>query len=82
MGKVVKHRTQETHMAEEQPVILKFPVQEGDELADILVVLHHMAERATSPVVRACLEEAAEDIAHLTASGDGRQEEDAQPAAG
>ncbi len=69
-------------MAEEQPVILRFPVQEEDEVADILAVLHHMAERATSPAVRACLEEAAEDIAHLTASGDGRHEQDAHQAAG
>jgi hypothetical protein len=69
-------------MAEGQLVILKFPVQEADEVADILAVLHDMAVRATSPAVRACLEEAAEDIAHLTASGDGRHEQDAQQAAG
>jgi hypothetical protein len=52
----------------ERPVILTFPEQEGDEVADIVLGLRRMAERATSPVVRVCLEEAAEDIAHLTAS--------------
>ena len=61
----------------ERPVILKFPAPEADEVADILSVLRHMANRTTSPVVRACLEDAAEGIEHLTDSGHLQQEGDA-----
>jgi hypothetical protein len=65
----------------DQPVILKFPQTEGDEVADIVFGLRRMAERATSPVVRAYLEEAAEDIAHLTGSEKtGENTEDQQVA--
>ena len=70
-------------MADDRAVLLKFPEREDEEVADILSVLRHMASRTTSPVVRACLEEMVEDIAHLTdCGGDGRQEEDARQEAG
>ena len=69
-------------MAEDQPVILQFPEKEEDEVDDILSVLRHAVSRATSPVIRACLEDAAEDIVHLTGCSDGRQEQDARQAAG
>ena len=69
-------------MADERLVLLPFPERETDEVADILSALRHMASRTTNPVVRACLEEAVEDIAHLTECGNGRQEEDVETAAG
>jgi hypothetical protein len=61
----------------ERPVILKFPAPEADEIADILSVLRNLANRTTSPVVRACLEDAAEGIEHRTNSGNLQQEGDA-----
>jgi hypothetical protein len=66
----------------DRPVILRFPSPEGDEVADIVLGLRRMAERVTSPVVRACLEEAAEDIAHLTMSGQAAEEAEGQQATG
>ncbi len=65
----------------ERPVILKFPEPAADEIADILSVLRNLANRTTSPVVRACLEEAAEGIEHLTDSGHLQQEGDAHQGA-
>jgi hypothetical protein len=39
---------------------------ESDEVAGILAALKALMEEASSPVVRGCLEEARDDIAHLT----------------
>jgi hypothetical protein len=64
------------------PVILKFPEPEADEVADIVLGLRRMAERTTSPVVRACLEEAAEEITHLTTGGERPEDADGQQATG
>lgn len=43
---------------------------EPDDVQAVLAVLRQLAEQAHHPVVRACLEQAHEDIAHLTAYGD------------
>jgi hypothetical protein len=42
---------------------------EWDEVAEVLAVLRRMAQEVASPAVRACLESACEDIAHLTGTG-------------
>ena len=47
----------------------------ADEADDILLALERLIERATSPVVRLCLEEAHADIAHLTGRDDGHRDE-------
>jgi hypothetical protein len=66
-------------MTDEQPAILT--ASEADEVAGILSALRKMASQATAPVVRACLEEAADDIAHLTGCRDQQQEEVSQAVA-
>jgi hypothetical protein len=38
---------------------------ERDEIAEVLSVLEGLIPKVSSPVVRGCLEEAREDIAHL-----------------
>jgi hypothetical protein len=48
---------------------------EKDEVDEVLAVLEELMQKVTSPVVRACLEEARNDVRHLT----GR---DAWPAEG
>lgn len=53
-------------MPEQEPVLVPFLEDEVDEVADILANLQHMAGRVTNPVVKACLEEVQEEIAHLT----------------
>jgi hypothetical protein len=69
-------------MAEERPELADSAEQEEGEVQSILSALRDLAGRATSPVVRACLEQAAEDIAHLTGSGDRREDQDAGQATG
>jgi hypothetical protein len=66
----------------DRPVILRFPRPEADEIADIVFGLRRMAERATSPVVRACLEDAAEDIVHLMGGEKTGEEAEGQQATG
>jgi hypothetical protein len=39
---------------------------EPDEINEVLAGLKALRERATMPIVRACLEDAHDDIAHLT----------------
>jgi hypothetical protein len=46
----------------------------ADETDEILLALEGLIERATSPVVRLCLEEAHADIAHLTGRDDGHSD--------
>jgi hypothetical protein len=48
---------------EEQPGLA---VETGDEVDEVLTVLRGLLERTGSPVVRVCLAEAHDDIAHLT----------------
>jgi hypothetical protein len=43
---------------------------EPDEVAEVLAGLRALMARATIPVVRACLEDAHDDIAHLAGQGD------------
>jgi hypothetical protein len=52
-----------------------------DEIAHLLAALRALAARASSPVVRACLEEAVTDIAHLTGTEAGSAEIESQPEA-
>ena len=42
---------------------------QADETEEALAVLRALSKRTTNPVIRACLEEAAADIAHLTSCG-------------
>jgi hypothetical protein len=42
---------------------------EHDEIAVVQAALRTMADRVSQPFVRACLEQALEDIAHLTSCG-------------
>jgi hypothetical protein len=51
---------------------------ENDEIAAVQTALRDLADRVSQPFIRACLEQALEDIAHLTSSGaepDGPVEE-------
>ena len=43
---------------------------ETDEVAEVLAALRDLRQRVANPVVRVCLEEAHDDIAHLTGAGD------------
>lgn len=65
-------------MDDQEPVLLPFLEDEVDEVVDILANLQHMADRVTNPVVRACLEEVQEEIAHLTSRGEPEQIHQAQ----
>ncbi len=42
----------------------------ADEVAEIVAELTRLRDRASMPVVRACLEEASKDIAYLTSTDD------------
>ena len=42
---------------------------ERDEVEQILATLRALAQDAPSPVIRLCLEEARQDIAHLAGAG-------------
>lgn len=42
--------------------------EERDEVEEVLAVLRGLMQRMTSPVVRACLEDACTSIAHLAGS--------------
>jgi hypothetical protein len=48
---------------EQQPALA---VETSDEVDEVLTALRGLLERTGSPVVRVCLEEAHDDIAHLT----------------
>jgi hypothetical protein len=52
--------------------------QHEDEVDEVLAVLRDLIGRAPSPIIRACLEDACADIAHLTGRDGppGRPEED------
>jgi hypothetical protein len=39
---------------------------EGDDIDQVLVALKHLIDTTSSPIVRGCLEDAHEDILHLT----------------
>jgi hypothetical protein len=54
--------------------------REPDEIDEVLAALRSLLARASSPIVRACLEDAHDDIAHLTGR-DGGQGEDRTEAA-
>jgi hypothetical protein len=69
-------------MADRNIIPIHAPGHEVDEVAFALDALRNMAGRVTSPVIRACLEDAAEEIAHLTTCGDGQQEQETRKAAG
>jgi hypothetical protein len=50
---------------------------ERDEITWVLAALRGLLARASNPIVRACLEEAHDDIAHLTGRDDGEDQEGA-----
>jgi hypothetical protein len=53
-----------------------------DDLQEVLAALQLLAEQTRHPVVRACLEQAHDDIVHLVSPGDEAQAGDADdPAA-
>jgi hypothetical protein len=52
----------------------------GDEVDEVLAVLGRLLQTVASPVVRACLEEAHQDIAHLTGRDSGPTEDQQPPA--
>jgi hypothetical protein len=47
----------------------------SDEIGEVLAALRVLLARADSPIVRACLEEAHDDIAHLTGRDNGLEDE-------
>jgi hypothetical protein len=49
-----------------------FAGSDAQEVERVLAVLRGLLSSVTSPVVRACLEQAQEDIAHLTSRNDCR----------
>jgi hypothetical protein len=44
-----------------------------DETEAIQAALQQLIHAASSPIIRACLEEAHEDIAHLTSAGEAQE---------
>jgi hypothetical protein len=53
---------------------------ECEEIAEILASLRMLAEKSSHPVVRACLEQTHEDIAHLTSCADPEQADEEETA--
>jgi hypothetical protein len=53
----------------------------ADRIEQILVALQHLIDTTTSPIVRGCLEDAHEDIQHLTSHQAGMAEGDESPTA-
>jgi hypothetical protein len=53
---------------------------EPDDVREVLAALQRLAGRTTHPVVRACLEQAHDDILHLPACGDEVQADDGETA--
>ena len=49
-------------------------VTDADEIAEVLAALRDLAGRSHSPLVRTCLESAAEDIAYLSGTGERPEE--------
>jgi hypothetical protein len=46
---------------------MALPDEDGaDEVTQVLAALRTLAQQVSNPTIRACLETAAEDIAHLT----------------
>jgi len=54
---------------------------EGDEIPTVLAVLQKLAKHTHHPVIRACLEQAHDDILHLTTCGDEPKADDDELAA-
>ena len=54
---------------------------EQDDIREVLATLQRLAENTRHPVVRACLEQAYDDIIHLTAGGEEPQAEGGPAAA-
>jgi hypothetical protein len=69
-------------MADSNIIPINVPGHEFDEVASVLDALHDLAGYFSSPVIRACLEDAVEEIAHLAARGDGQQEKGVRKGAG
>jgi hypothetical protein len=53
----------------------------ADAIEQILVALQHLIDTTTRPIVRGCLEDAHEDIPHLTSHHAGMAEGDDFPTA-
>jgi hypothetical protein len=56
------------------------PAAGQDEIAEVLGALRALLARAGNPIVRSCLEDAHDDIAHLTGKEDGLDYLDAEAA--
>ncbi len=54
---------------------------EGDEIPTVLAALQKLAKHTQHPMIRACLEQAHDDILHLTTCGDELKADDDEPAA-
>ncbi len=52
-----------------------------DDITEVLEVLRRLAQKSNHPIVRSCLEQASEDIVHLTSYGDDSQDQDNEPEA-
>ncbi len=74
--------TPENEGAVDGPVVFDFEDINGpDEVEEVLAGLRTLLNRASHPVVRACLEETLVEIAHLTSLEDGVPDSDEQEAA-
>ena len=64
-------------MSDQEPTAAELHGAEGaadrepDEVEEVLATLRLLWQKTTSPVIRACLEDARSDIAYLVAGGDG-----------
>lgn len=54
---------------------------ERDDISAVLEVLRKLAKQTRHPVIRACLEQAQDDIVHLTTCGDELKADDDEPTA-
>jgi hypothetical protein len=68
-------------MADNQIISVNVTEEEPDDVDHILAVLGHLVNRITNPVVRVCLADAYEEIAHLTGRDSRRHEDQAGRAA-
>ncbi len=70
-----------THLRIDSEDIIPNDSVEQNDITEVLAALQSLAEHTHHPVVRACLEQAYDDIVHLTTCGDESQVDDERAAA-
>jgi hypothetical protein len=68
-------RSEQEHIIDPSEDAGDSDLAEPDDVRGVLAALQRLAGRTPHPVVRACLEQAHDDIVHLTACGDEIQDD-------